>query len=299
MSGTVLLSVVIPTRDREGILSRTLDALSRVRGAAGRMEAVLVDDGSRDGTARLLAERLPSLPFPARDVAGEGRGPAAARNLGVREAHGTLVAFLGDDTLPVEGWLDGHLAAHARHPGHAVLGDIRWHPEAQGGAFLDFLSPRGPQFDFGDLADPLDLGPDRFFAANLSLDRRTALEDPFDERFAAAAGEDIEWGGRLHRRGVRLAFAAEAAVLHLHGHDLASFTRRMEAAGRAGRLLGEIRPEKRESVTPRRVAMQKAAAAILGSLPAWAVPPGLRRRRWRAVLGAAYCRGFEEGGARG
>ena len=297
MRGPPALAVVTPTRDRAAVLSRTLSALEAVRGAGAAAELVVVDDGSRDGTAELLAEVLPSFPFPARSLRAGGRGPAAARNLGVDGAGGALVAFLGDDTLPEPGWLEGHLAAHARRPGHAVLGAVSWHPEAGGGPLLDFLAPRGPQMDVGPLEDPSDLGPHRFFSCNLSLPRSLLLAERFDEGFPEAAGEDRELGWRLHGRGVRVAFAPDARVLHLHSHDLGSFARRMEAAGRAARRMAALHPGAAPDLAPRRAALQRAAGAALSLLPDGAVPPPLRRLRWRAVLGAAYLRGWCGGGA--
>lgn len=289
-------SIVIPTRDRAAILARTLDALAAVRGAPGGAELVVVDDGSRDGTADLLAERLPRLPFPARALRAGGGGAAAARNRGIEEARGRIVAFLGDDTLPEEGWLEGHRAAHALRPGHAVLGAVDWHPECGRDPLLSFLAPRGPWLDTGPLDDPSDLGPDRFFACNLSLPRERLLEERFDEGFPGAAGEDRELGWRLHRRGVRLAFSPAARVLHLHPLDLAAFARRMEDAGRAARRMAALHPDMAARVRPRRVALQRAAGAALGALPEGAVPAPLRRLRWRAVLGAAYGRGWMAGG---
>ncbi len=294
-----LLSIIVPTRDRAPLLLRTLDALARLRGPLDRVELVAVDDGSRDSTARVLAERLPSLPFPARALTGEGRGPARARNRGIDAATGDLVAFLGDDTFPEEGWLEAHLAAHGRRPGHIVLGDIRWHPECGEDPFLEFLAPRGPQFDYGDLSDPEDLGYGRFFTANLSLRRGPLAEERFDERFPAAAFEDVELGWRLERRGMRIGYEPAAVVLHLHRYDLAGFARRMEAAGRSARLLAAVRPEIAPRIRPRWPAVQRAAGAVARVVPGGLVPPPFRRLRWRAVLGAAFCRGFAAGGDRG
>jgi glycosyltransferase involved in cell wall biosynthesis len=289
----------MPTRDRAQVLERTLGAMARVRGPLDRVELVAVDDGSRDGTPGVLAGVLPGLPFPARSLRAAGRGPAAARNLGIDAARGDLVAFLGDDTMPEPGWLEAHLAAHARRPGHAVLGEVRWHPELGRDPFLDFLAPRGPQFDYGDLRDPGDLGFARFFTSNLSLPRAALAEERFDERFPAAAFEDVELGWRLERRGLRIGYEPGAVVLHLHRYDPAGFARRMEGAGRSARTMARIRPELEEHARPRWPAVQRAAGALLGPLPEAAFPGGLRRLRWRAVLGAAFCRGWAAGGDRG
>jgi hypothetical protein len=95
-----LISVILPTRDRAGILAR---AIETVRAQSyGAWELIVVDDGSGDETPALLAglddDRVRSLRL-------EGRGVTAARNAGLTEARGELIAYLDDDNLMHEGWL--------------------------------------------------------------------------------------------------------------------------------------------------------------------------------------------------
>jgi glycosyltransferase involved in cell wall biosynthesis len=89
------VSVVVPTHDRRGLLLQTLGSILRQRGVD--LEVLVVDDGSRDGTAELVAEL------------GDGRvrllrndrpqGVAAARNRGIAEAAGEWLGFYDDDDL--------------------------------------------------------------------------------------------------------------------------------------------------------------------------------------------------------
>lgn len=88
------VTVVIPTRNRWGLLRRTLaGALAQ---DSVDLEVVLVDDGSTDET-RTLGEcdqrRLRVIRLPER------RGSAHARNAGIAAARGRWVAFLDDDDL--------------------------------------------------------------------------------------------------------------------------------------------------------------------------------------------------------
>jgi GT2 family glycosyltransferase len=294
-----LLTVVMPTRDRADILERTLDALAAQEGRREAMDLVCVDDGSVDGTPEVLQRRLPLLPFRARAIRGEGSGPARARNLGIAAATADLVAFLGDDTFPEPSWLEAHLAAHARDPGHIVLGDVRWHPECGDDPFLHFLAPRGVQFDYGDLSNPEDLGYDKFFTSNLSLPRVPLAEERFDERFPYAAFEDTELGWRLARRGMRIRYEPRAVVHHLHRYDLRGFMGRMETVGRAAQVLSAVRPELAAKVRPRWPAVQRVAGWMAAPLPGDLLPLSIRRLRWRAMLGGAFCRGYAAGRPRG
>ena len=89
------VTVVIPTRDRYDLLRVTLASVLAQEGVV--LEVVVVDDGSRDGTAEFGREsRDPRV----RTVRHEtSRGVARARNAGIASAAGAWLAFLDDDDL--------------------------------------------------------------------------------------------------------------------------------------------------------------------------------------------------------
>jgi glycosyltransferase involved in cell wall biosynthesis len=93
MSDRPLVSVVIPARDRRDVLPRALRSLQAQR--FGDWEAVVVDDGSADGTAEAARTFADVRVRVIRHEAG--RGPAAARNTGIRATGGRIVAFLDSD----------------------------------------------------------------------------------------------------------------------------------------------------------------------------------------------------------
>ncbi len=127
-----LLSVVIPTWNRAGLVSEAIESALLQR--EGAVEVIVVDDASTDGTADALAGRFGSrirlLRMPER------RGPGAARNAGVRVATGELLAFLDSDDLGLPGKLDAELRMFERFPdAEAVitdsLGFVETTPEAR------------------------------------------------------------------------------------------------------------------------------------------------------------------------
>lgn len=109
------VTVVIPTRDRVGLLTSYAlpSALSQEN---VRLEVVVVDDGSADGTASAIEaigdERLSVLRHE------RSRGVSAARNTGIEAARGDWIAFLDDDDLwsprKLRSQLDAAEAAGAR-----------------------------------------------------------------------------------------------------------------------------------------------------------------------------------------
>jgi glycosyltransferase involved in cell wall biosynthesis len=95
MPATPEVTVVIPTKDRWETLARTLGGVLAQEDV--ELEAVVVDDGSSDGTS----DRLGQLADPrVRSLRNDpGLGVSGARNRGLEHARGRWTAFLDDDDL--------------------------------------------------------------------------------------------------------------------------------------------------------------------------------------------------------
>ncbi len=98
----VKISVVVPVYNGAAFLRQTLDALDRQ--TFRDFEAILVDDGSTDGSGRLMDEYCAGHPrFRVLHLANGGAH--AARLAGIREARGAFVAFCDSDDLPLPAML--------------------------------------------------------------------------------------------------------------------------------------------------------------------------------------------------
>ncbi len=214
------VSVVVPTRDRPESLSRCLAALGRQRGVD--LEIVVVDDGSRatDAVARIVADAGAIL------VRLEGRGPAAARNAGVRRARGRVVCFTDDDCAPEPGWARSLSAAVA--DGASCAGG-RTRPGDRSNRF-DLASERvtGHVREFSFQRDPA-----RGFLAsnNVACLRSLALSLPFDERFGVG-GEDRDWCARVASAVGAPVLVPQASVVHTPGLTLLRYWRQQVGYGR-------------------------------------------------------------------
>jgi glycosyltransferase involved in cell wall biosynthesis len=98
-----LISVIIPTYNRAFCLERAISSVLAQVGAD--FELIVVDDGSTDGTRELLKPLV--VTGRLRYLAQPNRGVSAARNLGIRAAQGSWLAFLDSD----DEWRSGKLAA--------------------------------------------------------------------------------------------------------------------------------------------------------------------------------------------
>lgn len=104
------ISVVIPCRNERATLAMCLDALCAQPFPNDRYEIIVVDGGSTDGSRSIARER------GIRVLRDPGRGPGAARNVGVAAARAPIVAFTDADCVPAEDWLTSIAEAFTEHP---------------------------------------------------------------------------------------------------------------------------------------------------------------------------------------
>jgi glycosyltransferase involved in cell wall biosynthesis len=106
------VSVILPTRDRKDLVEGAVRSV--LAQTFADWELLIVDDGSVDGTAEALAPYLADGRVRLFRMGGNGEG--AARNRGLREARGELVAYLDSDNLLFPGFLAGMVRAFDERP---------------------------------------------------------------------------------------------------------------------------------------------------------------------------------------
>lgn len=195
-----LVSVVIPTRNRRVWL---LDAISAISAQSydGEIEICVVDDGSVDGTLEAVRGRVWTR--EVRMLSSGGRGPAAARNMGLRSSKGDVVVFIDDDCLPQPGWL-AQLVPAAMRGGAGG----RTRMLTDGSLVADFNAILWDEAIGGtpDAVPPI-------LSCNAGF-RRDVLAAGFDEGFAKPGCEDVELVERLRSARVPLVFVPDAVVVH-------------------------------------------------------------------------------------
>lgn len=163
------ISVVIPTSGRARFLEECLES---VRAQTRLPDEILVIDNSPDGAAAL------SVPEGVRLVSEPRLGVVPARNRGLLEARGEILAFLDDDCLAPPGWLAALETCFADPAVAAAGGPVRplWlapPPRAV------LQSPRALSYlgllDMGARRKPLDPARDYLVGGNLAL-RKALLE---------------------------------------------------------------------------------------------------------------------------
>jgi GT2 family glycosyltransferase len=91
-----LLSIVVPTYNRDYCLARTLD--SALNQTYANVEVIVVDDGSKDKTDQLIADKYGNEPR-LRYIKQKNGGVSSARNNGLRNTRGEFIALLDSDDV--------------------------------------------------------------------------------------------------------------------------------------------------------------------------------------------------------
>lgn len=222
------VSVVIPTYNRGPFLERAIRSILTQAYPADRFEVIVIDDGSTDGTGRVL-DRCRQDYTSLRVLHQPNRGPATARNLGIRQARGEIVLFMDDDCVADRSWIAELVQHYTDAEVGGVAGRIRFVPPNDNFANRGAANATGcgqPVDDEGRIA--------YFVTANASF-RRAALEQVggFDPSFPHAAQEDIDLSLRVLAAGWQLCFASSAVVDHYHNHTIMGDLRRSYQIGQA------------------------------------------------------------------
>jgi len=235
----VRVSVVIPAFDAERTVGAAIS--SALWQTYRDLEVVVVDDGSRDSTAMLAA----GFPEPVRVVRRENGGVAAARNQGIAEARGELIAFCDADDVLLPLHLEALVEVYDRAGGIATsncywLFDAGIHPSR-----VRYKSgfPRPPRQRLAIL--------EQNFVSTMSLFPKTLWEElgGFDEELALA--EDWDFWLRAILAGRRVALQPRPLALYSwRGDSLAADPARMDEHVRTllGKALArnDLVPEERQ-----------------------------------------------------
>jgi glycosyltransferase involved in cell wall biosynthesis len=231
------ISVVLPAYQRAGLVDRAIESVVQQRHTD--WELIVVDDGSTDETATVLAQRTDPRIVPIH--LDHNGGVSAARNAGLEAVRAPVVAFLDSDDVYLPNALEAYLQALAEHPdalaveglsihangridGHQLAGRNRSQviahevaPHVQTlavrvdrGAILRFdpLLRRGEDRQFG--IELLDQGPIVGFGElvakylpqpdSLGRQQEVVSWERFFQLHAAEIMEDRELLGRWYRR---------------------------------------------------------------------------------------------------
>ncbi len=206
------ISAIIPVFNGERTIAANIAAIKNQIQTHGKLEIIVVDDGSQDSTANVL-RTIDSIKV----ISQINRGPAAARNAGAREASGDILVFTDADTIPHADWLEELVAPFAdpaiqacagtytiANSGNALAETVQKEIEMRHRSYGDFIK----------------------FAGTYNLAIRKQLFEKiggFNETYTQASGEDNDLCYRILREGHEIRYVGSARVAHHHPVKLSKY----------------------------------------------------------------------------
>lgn len=244
-TATPKISVVICTRDRPSDLATCLASIARLDPPP--LEVLVVDNApSTDATARLVRDRFPSM----RHVCEPTPGLDHARNRGIDEARGEIIAFTDDDVAVDRAWIGAIAHAFAADPAIGLLTGLAEPLELETRAQILFERyggfgrgcrrlyshvPRGRSIPW-TLVGAGQLGAGANMAVRRDIFARIGKFDPaLDVGTATLGGGDHDLFFRVLHAGYLCLYEPAAIVRHRHRRTVRELRRLLFSYGHATR----------------------------------------------------------------
>lgn len=255
------VSVVVAAYDVAGVIGDCVRSLTDLTYPQNRREIIVVDNHSNDETAAVVRAFGPDVVL----VSEARRGAAAARNRGIAEAKGEVVAFTDADCVVDRDWLT-ELVTGLRDPAVGIAGGrIR--------ALRPCTRIAALGEDIHDHARAMQSTPPYAITMNWASPKRVIDEvGRFDESFLRC--QDVDLAFRIVQAGYRLAYVDRAVVSHRNRATLRALFREAHLHGRGA------------------VAVRRAHAAYLAQFPP---ARSYRRRILGNLRGLRDVRHFDRG----
>ena len=217
---TPFVSVVVPARNNARTIGACLDALVAQDYPKDRYEVIVVDRPAADRTADIV-RRYPVACVP--DTVG--RGPAAARNLGLEVAQGEIIAFTDADCVPSPSWLRRGVERFTNGVG-CVAGEMQaYEVRTVAQRYVDRRGAYSQAWALTEAEKPFAWTANAFY-------RRSVFEriGPFDGSMLTAEDVDLSW--RMQDQlGLKIAYSPEAVIFHQHRESVRALLKQRQGYG--------------------------------------------------------------------
>ncbi|TFC44945.1 glycosyltransferase [Cryobacterium sp. TMT1-21] len=223
---TGVVSVVLVNFRGADDTIEALEHLRQVDWPAERLEVIVVENGSADGSAARIRE---AAPWAIVVESSENRGFAGGCNFGVNASSGEFVAFLNSDAKPDSQWIRAAIDTFGED---SRIGAVASKVLDWDGDLVDYIDAGLTWFGMG--YKPLVGWPahgegtdakDVLFGTGSAMFVRRSVFDEisgFDERFFMFF-EDVDLGWRLNLRGWRYRFSPASIAFHKHHGSVSKF----------------------------------------------------------------------------
>ena len=229
------ISVIVCTYNGSATIKKCLEGISKID--YPNYEVIVVNDGSTDHTADIVKT------FDVKLISTKNQGLSSARNTGMYNASGEIIAYIDDDAWPDPHWLQ-YIAYAYSTTDHACIGGPNISPYESG--FISTCvanAPGGPVhvLETDEIAEHVP-------GCNMTFRKDALIKiGGFDPVFRCA-GDDVDTCWRIQQSGRTIGFHPSALVWHQRRNSLKAYWRQQKGYGKAEALLEAKWPEKYNSL---------------------------------------------------
>lgn len=204
-----MISIIVPSHNSEKTIQKNLESLLK-QDYKGRYEIIVVDS-SKDKTPDIVSK------FPVKLINQKPKGPATARNLGVKKSNGNIVVFIDSDCIAPKNWLRNLLKPFSNNNVVAVAGTYKTknkdNPIARfTGYEIEQRHKKMKMFKYIDFVATY----------NCAYRKRIFIKlGGFNKKLTQA--EDADLSFRIAKKGYKIRYQPSAYVYHYHPDTLTKY----------------------------------------------------------------------------
>lgn len=254
-----MISIVIPTHNRQSYLEKTLIALSNQKNVDAKdFEVIVVDDASEDGTENIVKSFYSKINLVYIKIESSHGNPSLVRNVGIKSAKGNLISFIDCGVIMNCNFVATLIQKYSKsnnifviHEIYGLFADVCKEMEKytsdllsleNSEQFTDMLKEYSYSSKWIDRRKELFASDKVYtpwcYAWSCALTVSKAIIDQsglFDESFRGWGSEDVDFGYRCYLHGANFIFDEMNPLFHIP-HPTAS-NKDKEKSNRNNRLI--------------------------------------------------------------
>jgi len=216
-----LVSVVIIVRNMQDTIGDCLESLMNQTLISSKFEVIVVDNNSTDNTREVVKQ------YPVKLLVEEQVGNfGGARNKGIKESKGEIIAFIDADCISERGWVEKVLNAHKTNPNIAGVGGATTNPYTENRVARTIAYAQNGGWSAGAPSRLVNYLP----GCNCSYKRHILEEVRFFP--VGTASEDIILGRKIRNNGYIMLFEPNLRIRHMFDKTLKKLAEKEERAGK-------------------------------------------------------------------